>query len=318
MNPRISGNLSVSENPSISGNPSFCGIYPMQYAFFERAGGLDRAAMRRQVQAALRAGAHGVAVLGLGTEVHKLNGAERRTLIDWTTAEVAGRVPVAVTVAGASVEEQVALAEYARAAGAAWLILQPPPERGMPEAHYAQFFARVMERVELPVAIQNAPEYIGVGLGDAALLALARERSNFVLLKGEGPALTIRRSIEALAGALRVFNGRGGLELPDNLRAGCAGMIPATDTFDFQVRIFELMRGGRAQDEAEAERVYRDVLPAIVFVMQSLDTLICYGKRLAALRMGLAQVHDRAPALAPNAFGLACLQRYAAALGPLA
>jgi 4-hydroxy-tetrahydrodipicolinate synthase len=94
-------------------------------------------------------------------------------------------------------------------------------------------------------------------------------------------------------------------------------MIPATDTFDFQVRIFELMRSGREQDEAEAERVYREVLPAIVFVMQSLDTLICYGKRLAALRMGLAQVHDRSPALAPTAFGLACLQRYAAVLGPL-
>jgi 4-hydroxy-tetrahydrodipicolinate synthase len=60
------------------------------------------------------------------------------------------------------------------------------------------------------------------------------------------------------------------------------------------------------------------VLPAIVFVMQSLDTLICYGKRLAALRMGLPEVYDRAPALAPTAFGLACVRRYANALGPLA
>ncbi|HXV06601.1 MAG TPA: hypothetical protein VD791_01105 [Burkholderiales bacterium] len=31
----------------------FSGIYPMQYAFFDRGGGLDRAAMRRQVEAAL-------------------------------------------------------------------------------------------------------------------------------------------------------------------------------------------------------------------------------------------------------------------------
>ena len=104
-----------------------------------------------------------------------------------------------------------------------------------------------------------------------------------MLLKGEGPVLTIRRSIEALAGALAVFNGRGGLELPDNLRAGCAGMIPATDTFDYQVRVFERMRAG---DEEQAERIYREVLPAIVFVMQSLDTLICYGKRIAALAAG--------------------------------
>jgi 4-hydroxy-tetrahydrodipicolinate synthase len=296
----------------------FSGIYPMQYAFFDRGGALDRSAMRREVEAVLAGGALGVAVLGLGTEVGKLSGGERRTLIDWVAHDVAGRVPVAVTVAGATVDEQAALARHAHAAGAAWVILQPPPERGLPEARYAQFFSRVMDKVRLPVAIQNAPEYIGVGLGDEALLALARAHDNFVLLKGEGPALAIRRSIEALNGALRVFNGRGGLELPDNLRAGCAGLIPATDTFDFQVRIFELMRGGRAEDEIQAEAVYREVLPAIVFVMQSLDTLICYGKRLAALRMGLPEVYDRAPALAPTAFGLACVRRYANALGPLA
>jgi 4-hydroxy-tetrahydrodipicolinate synthase len=303
---------------------SFSGIYPMQYAFFDRGGALDRAAMRRQVEAALAGGAHGVAVLGLATEVGKLSADERRTLIDWIAHDVAGRVPVAVTVAGATVDEQVALAAHARAAGASWVILQPPPEHGLPprrpkrgEAHYAQFFSRVMERVQLPVAIQNAPEYIGVGLSDEALLALARRHDNFVLLKGEGPALAIRRTIEALDGALRVFNGRGGLELPDNLRAGCAGLIPATDTFDFQVRVFELMRTGRAEDDAQAEAVYREVLPAIVFVMQSLDTLICYGKRLAALRLSLPEVHDRAPALAATGFGLACVRRYAAALGPL-
>lgn len=294
--------------------PAFSGIYPMQYAFFTRDGGLDRAAMRRQVAGCIGGAAHGLAVLGLGTEVNKLSGDERRTLVDWVTEDVAGRVPVAVTVAGASVGEQVALAAHARASGADWVILQPPPERGLPESHYAEFFARVMEQVDLPVAIQNAPEYTGVGLSDASLLSLARGHPNFVLLKGEGPALAIRRTIQALGGALAVFNGRGGLELPDNLRAGCAGMIPATDTFDHQVRIFERMRAG---DEDAAQRLYREVLPAMVFVMQSLDTLICYGKRIAAWRLGLDQVRDRAPCLAPDAFGIACARRYADALGPL-
>jgi len=295
---------------------AFAGIYPMQYALFGRDGRLDRQAMRRQVEGCVRGGAHGIAVLGLGTEVSKLSADERRMLIDWVSADVAGRLPVAVTVAGASAEDQVALAEYAQGAGASWVILQPPPQRGLPEAHYESFFSQVMARVRLPVAIQNAPDYIGVGLSDAALVRLARRHPNFVLLKGEGPALAIRRSIEALQGALAVFNGRGGLELPDNLRAGCAGMIPATDTFDWQARIFEYMRAA-VRREQEAERTYREVLPAIVFVMQSLDTLICYGKRIAALRLGLGEVHDRAPCLAPEPFGLDCAARYAAALGPL-
>ena len=291
----------------------FGGIIPMQYAFFDRTGRLDRDAMRRQARAAIAGAAHGVAVLGLGTEVGKLDPSERRSVIDWVSEEVQGRLPLVVTVAGATVEEQTELARYAQRAGAAWLILQPPPERGLPEAHYRDFFAQVMARVELPVAIQNAPEYIGIGLGDAALQQLARERPNFAAVNGEGPAVAIRRTVQAVA-PLAVLNGRGGLELIDNLRAGCTGLIPATDTFDAQVRIFAAMRGG---DEAQAESVYREVLPAIVFVMQSLDTLLCYGKRLAALRLGLGEVHDRQPGLAPSEFGLACVRRYAEELGPL-
>ncbi len=57
------------------------------------------------------------------------------------------------------------------------------------------------------------------------------------------------------------------------------------------------MRRGGEQEERAAEETYQKILPAIVFTLQSLDTLICYGKRIAALRLGLAEVHDRAPAL---------------------
>jgi 2-keto-3-deoxy-L-arabinonate dehydratase len=67
-------------------------------------------------------------------------------------------------------------------------------------------------------------------------------------------------------------------------------------------------------DEAAAERLYREILPAIVFVMQSVDHLVCYGKRLVAARMGIA-VHDRAPGLLPNAFGEEAVARFARMLG---
>jgi hypothetical protein len=103
--------------------------------------------------------------------------------------------------------------------------------------------------------------------------------------------------------------------LPDNLRAGCVGLIPAPECFDVQVRIFELMRTGRAEDETEAERLYRGILPLIVFLMQSVENFLCYGKRLTARRLGLGEVHDRRPALPPTA-GLASAERYAASLGP--
>ena len=75
---------------------------------------------------------------------------------------------------------------------------------------------------------------------------------------------------------------------------------------------------GRAEDDEEAERQYGKILPLITFLMQSVDQFLCYGKRLTARRIGLGEVHDRQPAQAPTPFGLACLERHAAALDSIA
>ena len=290
------------------------GIYPMLYAFFAADGSLDRRAMRRQVEACLANGAHGVAVLGLATEVEKLSERERMQLVDWVAEDVSGGLPLAVTVYGDSVQKQVEFARYARQRGADWVILQPPRLPGAGDAELVPFFGKVMEQLDMPVAIQNAPEYIGIGLSDEGISDLVRQHANFTVLKAEGPVLSIRPVIERNGSQLAVFNGRAGLELTDNLRAGCAGMIPGMDAFDIQARCYEAMCEG---DEKKAELLYAEALPAVVFAMQSIEHLVCYGKRIAARRLGLDEVFDREPAVRPTRFGLECARRYADALGPL-
>ncbi len=294
----------------------FSGVYAMLYAFFDAAGALDRDAMRTQTRACLANGAHGIACLGLATEVDKLSLAERHQVLEWVIEDVAGVVPVAVTVADATIGDQVAFAGAAKAAGADWVILQPPPARGLAEAEYIRFFSAVAGQVDLPVAIQNAPEYLGVGLTADGFLALQRDQPNVTLIKQEGPALAAAEMIARTEGKFAVFAGRGGLELPDNLRAGCVGMVPAPDCIDVQVRIFQHMCSQRPEAEAEAEAEYRSILPVITFVMQSLPHLLCYGKRITAARLGLTAVHDRPPSLPPSDFGIACAARYAKALSP--
>lgn len=289
------------------------GIIPILYAFFQSDGALDRDAMRAQVQAICAQGPPALAVLGLATEVGKLTPDERASVIDWTAQDRDPDCPLVVTIAGDTVAQQRALARHAIARGARALILQPPSRRGEPESFYFDFFAEVMDGLPVDVGIQNAPEYLGVGLGPTALRRLAGQCANFRLLKGEGPATVIRETILALDGLMPVLNGRGGLELVDNLRAGCAGMIVAPEAFDAQSRVYSCFSRG---DETGAEAAYREVLPLIVFVMQSLDTMLCYGKRIAALRLGIGPVHDRDPAMAPTVFGLACAERFARALGP--
>jgi 2-keto-3-deoxy-L-arabinonate dehydratase len=290
------------------------GMWPILYAYFDALNRLDDNATRRQIDAVIAAGAPAIATLGLATEVHRLSGDEKRAMIDTCAAHIAGRVPLAVTITGDTADAQVELANHALERGASWLILQPPSKRGEPESFYYDFFASVLERTGANAGIQNAPEYLGVGLSAESIAALAAERPNFRLLKGEGPAVTIRATIErlhALEQTLAVFNGRGGQELIDNLRAGCDGLIVAPDAFDHQAAIYDAFAEGR---EHEAEALYAQALPEIVFVMQSLETLTCYGKRIAAWRMGFDVAHDRGPP--PTQFGIECARRFAQRLGP--
>ena len=292
------------------------GIHPILYAFFDADGRPLRAPIVAQVEAAVRHGAHGVAVLGLATETNKLDTAERRQIMEWTAEALRGRLPLAVTVAEPSVHGQAAFVRAARDAGADWVILQPPPVTGVGEGELLRFFGAVAATTDLPVAIQNAPQFLGAGLSNAGLATLNRQHPNVCLLKGEAPAHVIERLVADTEGVYRVFNGRAGMELPECLRAGCVGTIPAPECFDVLVAVYEAMRRETPDDDLAAERRYREVLPLIVFMMSSVDTFVCYGKRVVARRLSIDHVFDRPPCLRPSEFGLLTAERLAAALPP--
>lgn len=288
------------------------GVHAILYAFFDRDERLDRAAMRAQVQACLDAGVAGIAALGLATEVAKLTAQERAQVMDWVAEDVAGRVPLGFTIIGGSVAEQVAGLRQATAAGAAWVILQPPAVGQYAAAEYLDFFVRVMAETALPVAIQNAPQYLGRGLSDADIAGLRQRAPNFTLIKSEATAAECARLIALSGPGLAVFNGRGGQEMIGCLEAGCAGFLLAPDLADYGVQVMRLWDAG---DHEGAAALYRASEPAIAHVMRSIEHLICYGKRLFAQRAGL-QVHDRAPALRPEPGELARTAELARTHGP--
>ena len=281
------------------------GIHCVLYAMFDAEERLDRAAMAAQMDWVRAQRPDGVTVLGLATEVGKLSEAERRQVIDWAAAD-RGDLLLSVTVSGNSVAEQAALAAHARAAGADWLILQPPMAGAYPAAEYVDFFARVGQGAGLPFAIQNAPAYLGRSLSPADIAALAARCPDFAAVKAEVGAADLAALAAATGERLVLMNGRGGLEMTDALRAGARGFIVAPDVLP---GVMACWRAWEAGDEAGAETAYAAFLPEATFAMQSLEHLICYGKRIFAARAGLT-VHDRAPSLRPTAAGLAMAARW--------
>ena len=289
------------------------GIYPMLYAFFDDRGVLRQDPFRLQVDVALGTQAAGVAILGLGTEVSKLTFDERIDVLEVVAKRIDGRKPLLATVYGDTITEQIEFSKQAIQNGTSALMLQPPSQK-MDDAKLVGFFSKIISAVDCPVGIQNAPEFLGFGLSNESLISLANDHENFTIAKLECNAVNLESVASELGSSVMLFNGRCGLELPDNLRAGARGLIPAIDTVDKTREIFAEFTTG---NEEWADKLYADLLPVLCFIMQGIPHFLTYGKMLAAARLGIELGGSREHSLPATDFGTACIRRFLKHLGPL-
>ena len=291
----------------------FSGLYPMTLAFFDADDRVDLETMRKEIEAIAAHRPDGIAVLGLATEVNKLSLTERHQVLECVAEALDGTLPLSVTVAENSVAGQIEFARAAVDAGASWVILQPPPVKDVSELVLQRFFGRVADRIDVSIGIQNAPMYLGIGLSSQGLVSLHRQHPNIAILKSEDPPLEIARTVDETDGAYDVFAGRGGLEMPELMRAGCVGCIPGVEVCDRLVRVSRLLQEG---DVAAAHAVYREAEPVIVFLEQSINHFVTYSRELTARRLGLSAVEHRlGKDLSPYTVSL--LDRFRDELGPL-
>jgi 2-keto-3-deoxy-L-arabinonate dehydratase len=290
----------------------FSGVYPMLIPFYTGDDRVDHAMWSVQVDAAVRHGCHGVGVMGLGTEINKLSGAERREVVSAVSESLAGRLPLSVTVGENTAAGQIEFARFAASCGASWLILQPPPVVDVAEIELLRFFGKVADAVPLPIAVQNAAIYLGIQLSPSGLASLHRQHPNVCILKNEDPPDVTARLIEETGGVFRVFVGRGGLDMIDELRAGAAGIIPGVETLDRTPRIYDDFRAGR--EEAEAN--YNAILPTLVYLERSINHFVTASREVLAGRLGIAPVRHRLGKPLGD-FGRQMIARSVESLGPL-
>jgi hypothetical protein len=224
----------------------FHGIYPILC----RSSIATAARASRSRRSRRRCGtAHGVAVLGLATETNARRARAPGGHV--VTAEaVAGRLPLAVTVAEPSVPGQVALFGQQRGRR---LGHSAAAGRRVPRNRVHPLLRCGRQRVDVPVALQNAAQFLGVGLSNAGLRPLL-EPPNVCLLKGEAPARDPApdRNSRARSASSTVAAGSGARQPPRQLRRD----DPSAGVLRRQVALYEGMRRG---DEAEAERLYREI-----------------------------------------------------------
>ncbi len=134
---------------------------------------IDEAALWRQVEMLLATGLDGLCVGGTTGESVRLEAATHERLLRAALEMAAGRVPVLVGAAGASLDGTLALLHQARGATAA--LVSPPYYFSYGQSELLAFYREVVQQAKLPVFLYNIPRFTN-RLEPATAIALLTEQ----------------------------------------------------------------------------------------------------------------------------------------------
>ena len=206
-----------------------------------------------------RSGQHGIVWPVMVGEFYFLGEEERISNLNEVLEEVNGRLPVVFGCSGVSVPQVLIFARAAQKAGADSIIAMAPARSGQDSA--IDMFHRLGDAFDGPIMVQNAGGY--APLRGEQIAKLVEEVPQIEYVKEErhpGP-----RHIAEVYGLVgnktkTIFGGSAGKLLPDELRRGANGCMPACELGDVLAQIFELWWEGK---EEEARDLHRRVLPLI-------------------------------------------------------
>jgi 4-hydroxy-tetrahydrodipicolinate synthase len=240
------------------------------------------------------AGVHGITILGIMGEAHKLSDAERQAVTQRYVSAVGGRVPVIVGCSAVATKVAADRALEAAAAGAAAVMVAPPNNQRSLDLVF-EHYRRVAAAVPVPVVVQDEPVNTGVVMPAPFIARLVNEIENCRYVKLEEAPTTIKISsllkrVDTEAG---VFGGLGGMYFYEELRRGASGIMTGFAYPHVLVETYRLF----AQDEKrKAQEYFFRYLPLIRFEAQLGVGGVGIRKEILKLRGIIASSHVRFPA----------------------
>jgi 4-hydroxy-tetrahydrodipicolinate synthase len=242
----------------------------------------------------LNSGVHGVTILGIMGEAHKLSDTERQAVTDRYVSAIGGRVPVVVGCSAVATRIVVERARAAEEAGAAAVMVAPPNNQRSLDLVF-EHYRRVAEAVSVPVVVQDEPVNTGVVMPAPFIARLVDEIEGCRHVKLEEAPTTIK--ISALLNYAKtevgVFGGLGGMYFYEELARGAAGIMTG---FAYPHVLVETYRRFVEGEKREAQEYFFRYLPLIRFEAQLGVGGVGIRKEILKLRGVISSSHVRFPA----------------------
>ena len=225
--------------------------------FFED-GRVDEESLRKLIDFNVAAGVHGLGV-ALGSEVFKLNEAERDQVVRCVVDHTAGRVPVVINTGAAGADLAAHHSRAAERAGADALMVMPPTLMPVGPEEIVAYYRTVAGAVGIPIVLQDIPQ-APIPPGLALRIADACDNVGYIKVETAPVTTRVAEMVAAASGRLTIFGGAGGGYFIEELRRGSRGTMPfCSQPADF-VEVWDLFRAG---DERGARTAFDRAFTAI-------------------------------------------------------
>jgi 4-hydroxy-tetrahydrodipicolinate synthase len=270
------------------------GVCTIALTPFTDDGDLDEGSIESLSDFYVDAGVHGVTILGIMGEAHKLSDAERQTVTERYLSAVAGRVPVVVGCSAVATKVVVDRARAAEEAGAAAVMVAPPNNQRNLDLVF-EHFRRVAEAVSVPVVVQDEPVNTGVVMPAPFIARVVDEIEGCRYVKLEEAPTTIKISglLKNTKSEVGVFGGLGGMYFYEELVRGATGIMTGFAYPHVLVETYRLFGEGKKR---EAQEHFFRYLPLIRFEAQLGVGGVGIRKEVLKLRGVVSSSHVRFPA----------------------
>lgn len=272
--------------------PNWSGVYPAATTQFTTDYALDLKGTARHLEALIKAGVHGLIMLGTVGENCSLERHEKLMVLKEAVQTAAGRVPVLTGVAEYTTALACRFAQDAAEAGVDGLMVLPGMVYRSDARETLAHFRSVARSTSLPIMCYNNPVTYGVDITPAMFAELAGEENLLAIKESSDDVRRITDLVNAVGDRYILFSGVDDLALESSM-LGTAGWVSGlVNAFpDESLRLWDLAGRGLYR---EAREIYRWFMPLL-----HLDThpkLVQYIK-LAVAECGFGSETVRPPRL---------------------
>ena len=268
------------------------GVMPAVTTKFNQDDTLDLKMFRKNIEAQVEAGVHGIVLGGSLGEASTLTAEEKNVLIKETIQIVEGKIPVIMTIAEQATTMALQAVKDAQESGANGLMILPPMRYKSTDYETVEYFKEIARSTELPIMIYNNPVDYKIEVTVSMFKELLELKNITAVKESTRDIINIGRLRNAFGKDLSILTGVDPLALEslligaDGWVAGLVCAFPAET-----VAIYELAKAGYTK---EATEIYRWFLPLLEL---DISPQLVQNIKLAEVATGIGTETVRKPRL---------------------